>query len=353
MRHALAWVAWVGAILVILSTTRNPWYIGLVLSCILIVNHTLPPQSFSTAPVPISLWRFGLTITLISAWFNALTVHIGETHLFTMPEIIPYFGGIVTLEALLYGALNGLVLTGLFATFTVFNKAVSVRAMIRLVPRAFYPVAVIIAIAITFVPVTLRQYHNIRQAQMMRGHQLSGLKDWLPLVMPLLIGGLERALQLAETMTARGFARADTSYKVYHQFALVVSLLLILSGWLLRLVWGYITSGSLMLGGGLILMVGILWMMGRGITYTSYRPHPWTIQDWGIVLSALMPVSIFLFTWPTLDQSTIYYYPYPQLSWPHIQPLIGLSLSGLCWPAIITRISLTKAVNNGLKEQQI
>ena len=31
---------------------------------------------------------------------------------------------------------------------------------------------------------------------------MRGLRDWLPLLMPLLIGGLERALQLAEAMTA-------------------------------------------------------------------------------------------------------------------------------------------------------
>jgi len=210
MNHAVAWLVWVGAILVILSTTRNPWYVALVLANLAAVRAVIRTAGLGSPPAPLSVGRFGLVVVSFSAIFNALSVHFGQTVLFSLPEVIPFFGGAVTLEALVYGATNGLVLTGLFAAFTVFNQAVTIREMIRLAPRAFFPVAVITAIAVTFVPVTLRQYHDIRAAQMVRGHRLRGWRDWLPLVMPLLIGGLERALQQAEAMTARGFASAET-----------------------------------------------------------------------------------------------------------------------------------------------
>src|SRR4030043_448637 len=92
------------------------------------------------------------------------------------------------------------------ASFTVLNLALPVRDLISLIPRAFFPVAVVTSIAVTYLPTTLRQLRQIREAQAVRGHQVRSLRDWLPLLMPLLVGGLEHAMQMAEAMTARGFA---------------------------------------------------------------------------------------------------------------------------------------------------
>ena len=47
--------------------------------------------------------------------------------------------------------------------------------------------------AITYVPETARHFQRIREAQAIRGHRLRGLRDWRPIVIPLLVGGLERA----------------------------------------------------------------------------------------------------------------------------------------------------------------
>lgn len=345
MIHPAAWLAWVAAVLVILSTTRNPWYVGLVLAIIAGVRLVVSRHNPSAAPVPLSVGRFGLIVVVFSAVFNALTVHFGELVLFALPEIIPFFGGVVTVEALVYGAVNGLVLTGLFAAFTVFNQAVTVREMIRLVPRAFFPVAVITSIAVTFVPVTLRHYHDIREAQAVRGHRLRGWRDWLPLVMPLLVGGLERALQLAEAMTARGFAsegpgEGGAGPDSRTRLAILLGLVLLLVGWLLRLVWGLSAVGLSLLLLGLGLVGGALWWIGRRSPRTSYRPPTWSVQAGLIVAGALVAALGFGLAWPGLDRASIFFYPYPQLTWPGFQPLLGVALAGLLapvalrWPAV-------------------
>ncbi len=334
MNHAGAWLIWVGASLVILSTTRNPWYVGLVLVWIAVVRAAGRSRIVGVAPIPLSIVRFGLIVVNFSAIFNALTVHFGQTVLFSLPDIVPFFGGTVTLEALVYGAINGLVLTGLFAAFTVFNQAVSIREMLRLAPRAFFPVAVIAAIAVTFVPVTLRHYHDIRQAQLVRGHRLAGWRDWLPLVIPLLVGGLERALQLAEAMTARGFANSEGgSHDTGTRLAVLLGLGLLLAGWLLRLVGGFATAGPVVLLAGAGLIAGTLWLVGRRTPRTSYRPQPWTGYDWVMVAGATVPALAFAAAWPGLDRSSIFFYPYPQLQWPTFDPWLGLATLGLLGPA--------------------
>lgn len=329
--HAAAWLVWVGSVLLILSTTRNPWYVGLLLACILTVKAVIPHRN----PIlPFSVWQFGLMVVTVSLIFNGLAVRFGQTVLLTIPSAIPLLGGTITLEAVTYGALNGLALTGMVAAFMVFNQAVAVRHLIRLVPRVFFPVAIIVSIAITFVPLTLSHYRDIRHAQAVRGHRLRGLRDWLPLVMPLLIGGLERAFQLAEAMTARGFASTPAaSHTTISHLTLLMGLILLMTGWLLRLMWGYAISGWLMLGGGLALIIGVLWWMGRQTPHTRYRPQRWLAHDWLMTLAASVAGLAFIVPWPGLDRTSIFFYPYPSVEWPSFQPLFGLSILALLMPA--------------------
>jgi len=339
MIHPTAWLTWVGATLMLLSATRNPLYLALVLAWIALVTIAVRPVVLDSAPIPISPLRFGLFVVTLSALFNALTIHFGQTALLHLPRWLPVIGGAITLEALAFGALNGLVLTGIFAAFSVLNRALSIRAIVRLIPQAFYPVAVVVSIAVTFVPATLRHFQQIRQAQAVRGHQVRGLRDWLPLLMPLLVGGLERALQLAEAMTARGFASTGAATLSHAtRGALVVGLILLLAGWLLRLVWGQALLGLLLLGVSVALIGGALWWVGRQVPRTVYRPQRQRWPDWAVVLGALLPVLAFWLPWPGLDQSSIFYYPYPALIPPTFHLLLGVATLGLLGPALATKL---------------
>jgi energy-coupling factor transport system permease protein len=198
MMHPVAWMLWLVGVLIALSVTRNPLYLVLVLGCVGITLASLRGRTQRVAPtMPVSPVRFGLLVVALSALFNAGTAHVGRGVLVRLPEVLPLIGGPVTLEALVFGALNGLVLTGIYTAFVVLNQALPVRSLIRFIPRAFFPVAVVVSIALSFAPTTLRHFQQIREAQAIRGHRVRGLRDWLPLFLPLLVGGLERALQLA------------------------------------------------------------------------------------------------------------------------------------------------------------
>jgi len=332
--HPVAWVGWLVAVLVALSTTRNPLHLVLILLGIAVVNVSISGRR-EAQYYPVSPLRFALYVVPLSALFNAATAHFGDTVLLRLPQGLPVIGGAVTLEALVYGAINGLVLSGILAAFTTLNQALPVSALIRLIPRAFYPVAVVVSIGVTFVPVTMRQFQQIRDAQAVRGHRVRGLRDWLPLFLPLLVGGLERALQLAEAMTARGFAsvpeaRRDTLART----AIVSGLAAVLGGWLLRLVWGAeaLGLGFMLIGGGLI--VGALWAMGRRVPRTTYRAEPWTWRDSVVVLGAA--VALAAFALPGLDRTALIYYPYPALSPPGFDLAIGVATLGLLGPALLS-----------------
>lgn len=336
MIHALAWTSWAGGALVVLSVTRNPLYLALALVCIGVV--AIRARFIDHAgPAPVSPLRFGLVVITLSALFNAFGMHLGRSVLFRLPGWLPLLGGPITLEALAYGVLNGVVLTGIFAAFTVLNQVVTVRSLIRLIPRAFYQLAVVVSIAVTYVPTTLRHFYQIREAQAIRGHRIRGLKDWLPLFIPLLVGGLERALQLAEAMTARGFASSgENSHDALTRLIIVEGLIALLVGWLLRLVWDQAALGLILMLAGLGLVLAALWMVGRRVPHTDYRPAAWTGRDWGVVLGATLLAAAFLLALPGLDRASIFYYPYPALTWPGFHPIVGVAMLGLLAPALLS-----------------
>ena len=335
MIHALAWISWVGGALVILSATRNPLYLALTLACVGIVAASVRSKSWA-GPATFSPIRFGLIVITLSTLFNALSVHVGTTVLFRLPEWLPLMSGAITLEAMVYGALNGVVLSGIFAVFTVLNMALPVRALVRLIPRAFYQVAVVVSIAVTYVPTTQRQFVQIREAQAIRGHRIRGFRDWLPLFMPLLIGGLERALQLAEAMLARGFASSgETAHDTLTRLVIIQGLVVLLIGWLLRLGWGQATLGAALMLAGVGLVGAALWVVGHRVRHTDYRPEPWTGRDWAVLLSAVASAAVFLVPVPGLNKESIFFYPYPALTWPGFDVVIATAILGLLTPAVL------------------
>ncbi len=337
--HAGAWAMWLAAIVAALAVTRNPIYIGLILGWITVVWWTAKSVAHIMNPdqaIPLSPLRFGLFVVPVSAVFNALMIPVGEHVLFRLPGGWLLIGGAFTLEALVFGALNGLVLTGLYAAFILVNRVLSTRDIVRLVPRAYHSVAIVVSIAATYVPATLRQYKLIREAQTVRGHRLKGVRTWLPLLIPLLTGGMERALQLAESMTARGYASVDESRtSVWMRVGMVAGLVIFTAGLLLRLAWQQDGVGMALLAVGAIVLVGAVWLAGRSHSQTVYRPSPWRLQDWIVTAGALLTMAAFLYAWPGMDRSSIYYYPYPSLALPGFSLWIGVGTWGLLVPAMI------------------
>ncbi len=333
--HPLTWALWLLADLVILSMTRNPIYLGLTLCWIAVISVAIHWAGIAVNPQRLlAPFRFGLVVVPLAALINALNVHIGVTVLFVLPRALPLIGGPITLEALVYGLLNGLILTCIYTAFALVNQVLSVRAMVGLIPRAYYPLAIVVTIALTFAPLTLRQLQAIREAQAIRGHRMQGIRDWLPLFLPLLLSGLERSLQLAEAMTARGFAstQAQSQHRVA-RLGLVLGLASIVAGLWLHLVGPSASAGSLLTFSGIASVVGGLWWIGRGQARTVYRPTPFQRQDWLVATAALCPVLLFLL--PLFDRTSLFYYPYPTLSLPEFNLIYGMATWGLLGPAFL------------------
>jgi energy-coupling factor transport system permease protein len=255
--HSLAWLGWFTGTLIFLNLVRNPLLLSLACLCQLGLLGSLKPK---TGDLQIQLpWlQIALFLVISTSVFNGFTSHHGTTILFTIPGNLPLFSGVITLEALLYGFINGLTLAGMVLSAAVLNACVSLFHLLRRLPSAFYSLSSILSIALTFLPGIQHQIITIREAQIIRGHRLRGLRDWLPLFIPLLVGGLERALQVAEAMTARGWyeakvVRGPSSHSTER--------------WRLR--------DSLVLVGIALILVELLYLQGSGAAdLIRYNPYP-------------------------------------------------------------------------------
>ena len=328
MLDVRAWLLWALTALVAASSTRNPLYIVLLLLITAVVGIVCAVGRAGNPPyVPL---RFAAVAVPLAALFNGLTAHLGDTVLFRLPDWLPLLGGPVTLEALVFGATNGLTLTVIFSGFAVFNQVTPVHDLVRLVPRAFHEAGIVLSIALTFIPQTTRSLARIREAQAARGHRVRGLRDWLPILVPLLVSGLERSIGLAEAMVARGYgAISDRDNPPRYAWSLALGLMALLGGWLAYLFlpsWKGIALGALLVGAGLI--VGVLWLAGRAVPHTAYRTHRWTTRDTLVVLGCGGTLAVAL-----MNREALYYSPYPRLTLPPFDPLIGLGLLGLLAPA--------------------
>lgn len=322
--HPVTWIAWLVSVCVMLSATRNPFHLGLALLCVAMVAITrrLRTRALSLA----------LGITLAAMVFNLLLARVGATVLWVVPGAWPLLSGPLTLESLVYGALTGLALAGIFTAFGAAQGAVPTRTLLDLLPPAFAPLAVTLTIAVAFVPATLRQLRQVREAQLIRGHQIHGLRDWSALLIPLLIGGLDRALQLAESLAARGFPDRAGSQRAP---AVLIALgLALLAGGLLANAWAPGLVGWALIAAG-IGVVGIaIWLAGRHTPRIRYRRPRWKHADTLVTLGAVLAGAAFVVPSALLDRTVLSFSPYPQLLLPAFSPLLGIITLGLAGPAV-------------------
>lgn len=327
-----AWIAWLvaGALLSILC--RNPIYL-LILVAVSRVTETACGSPSNPAG-RLNFWRIAAVILIFSTLFNLLTAHAGQTVLATLPGSWWIIGGTLTAEAAAYGFISGLSLVAILSFFMAFNAIVPVSQITRLTPRALHELGLMLLVAVTYLPELSVQWRRIREAQAIRGHRVRSLTDWRPLALPLLVGGLERSMNLAETMVSRGFASAGPRRQGSQvQLAMLVGLVLLMVG-VLALAWGR-AEGWLGIGLGFVAVAAAYRLAGQRMAVTRYWPRSWTWSDTVLVFASAVPLLLAVVPLPFGGRATLSYSPYPALALPPFDPIFGASLLLLLVPALI------------------
>jgi energy-coupling factor transport system permease protein len=144
----------------------------------------------------------GLAVVLVTPFVET----IGSHPLWTGPTV-PVLGQLdVTSEELRNGLFQGLRLTAValaFAAYALLLDHDRLMQSARVARRSVLAVA----LATRLVPTLERDAMGLVEALRGRGVEVAGLGGRARLLSPLLAGSLERALNLAEAMEARGYGR--------------------------------------------------------------------------------------------------------------------------------------------------
>ena len=158
--------------------------------------------------------------------------------------------------------------------------------------------------------------------------------------MPLLVTALERAMQLAESMEARGFGGqvvpASSRQRTLNQLALLFGLGALGAGFAGIGFWPEqrLLAGAL-LAGGLALLVWSFWDQGRRVRRSRYHRWVWARPDRVIAAASLLSLTIWVggLLVPRRGHLLL---PVPALhAVADFQPVLGMALVLLAVPALL------------------
>jgi len=302
--HPLAWWAWAAclAVAAMQTTDPNPFLLLLIgaVECFVVAScRGNDPWSRSLA----LFLRIGLVVIVIRVVIEILFGQRGVPGhvLFTLPHApLPSWaasvsiGGAVTLESVLTAAVLGLQIAVILVSFGAANSLVSPYRLLRCLPAVLYEAGVAVTVALSFTPELIETISAVRQARRLRGIPTNGLRGMRGIAVPVLEGALDRSLQLATSMDARGYGRRNDSSASVRGVAVGATgggLLLLAIG-----LYGVIDAGTLfglglpLVAAGVVLCAVGLTLGGRRMARSSYRPDRWGAQEWGILASGLAAV---------------------------------------------------------------
>jgi energy-coupling factor transport system permease protein len=154
----------------------------------------------------------GVIIFIMNPLFNERGLHV----LFTI------FDHRVTLEAVIYGAMNALSILGVTMIFVHYNEVMTPNKLLFLFSKTLPKFAVLLMLTLRFIPLMRRRLEEISSIQRSKGLSV-GDGTWrekatngLLYVQVLMTYSLEEAIQTADSMKARGYGKGPRS--TYNHF---------------------------------------------------------------------------------------------------------------------------------------
>jgi energy-coupling factor transport system permease protein len=337
--HPAGWVGWVLAVMVVALATTNPFYLAVLLLAVVLVAIVAPREGTGVVSFR-ALVTFGLVMFGLSLVIATINGSYGDHILFTVPgpSVPEWLGGLrlggpVSAEGLVGAAIRGLAIICILFAFGVFNGAVSPYRVLRSTPAALFQASLVVTIGLTLLPSSVEDLRRVREMRALRGAP-GGLRQLPAMVVPAIVGGLERSLRLAEAMEARGYGASPPLPARARLAALASAPLLIAAAW----AWFYEPGwrpAALLLFAGALLLLAFWWRAAnraRRVTRWDREPLP-LAERLGLGLCALVALAVLGQRFA--GHGAVAYNPFAGLPLPGFEPLTALAAAALAWPAVV------------------
>jgi len=202
-------LAWGGGLVVLGLLFNHPVYILFLFVSVIPLVWLAGVGREWASTLKLSLW-LGLSVIII----NALLSYHGDHVLLAAPFRLPVLGNpVITLEAIIFGAVMALKLVVIISVFALINLTVhpdDIMAVL-LKMRLPYKSVLVTSLSTRFVPCLVEDIGRISDGYRTRGVQLDTggwfkkMKNRARITFALLANSLDRAVQVAEAMEARAF----------------------------------------------------------------------------------------------------------------------------------------------------
>lgn len=206
-------IGWVVAVLVAALVLDSPvLLLAIFLTTLPLVGAARVWREWS------SLMKLALYLAIAIIVINALVSSHGSHVLFELPGRLPLVGTpVITLEAVIYGAVMSLRLAAIISAFALLTFTVSpddiMMAMLKL--KLPYKSVLVVSLSTRFVPTLIDDTARLSDVQRARGLELDRgrlgqrIRSRSSITMALLANSLDRAVQVAEAMESRAFGNGS------------------------------------------------------------------------------------------------------------------------------------------------
>jgi energy-coupling factor transport system permease protein len=330
--HGVTWLVWAVSAAATVQLAPSPVYVALVIAVAAVVVQAHAREGPLTRVFPV-LVAVAVFFACLRVVLTVATTHGGTDVLFTTPEFtLPRLlggftvGGTVETSVLAISAAEAFAVVGVIAVFAAFNAVVSHHELVQSAPRAFHELGLVVVVALAFVPSTVRAIGAVREADRARtGGRVVRRGRLVRLVVPILESGLERAVSLAESMDARGFARGKASPREQLSAWCGLGALVLLGGGFVALVGeaSGIAATLAVAGCGALVLAVVL--SSTASSRVRYRRRRLTAPDLVVAgLSVVAPTSLWILS-STGEDSLVWRQTLP-LEWPafHFLPAVAI-----------------------------
>lgn len=292
--HAVAWLVWALSAAACVELAPSPVYVAVVIAVAFVVVSAHGVETPLARAFPLLL-AVGVVFAVVRVLLTAATAHgMGQawftTPHVTLPRLLGGFqvGGAVEPAVVFQAAAESFAVVGVMAVFGAFNAVVSHHELVQAAPRAFYETGLILTVAVAFVPATVATVARVREADRARtGGHVVRRGRLVRLAVPILESALERALLLAESMDARGFAGAPPSAADRAAAWCALGGLAGIGGAFVALVARSRVPAAVLASLGMAGVTAAVVVSSRQVRRVSYRPRRMTRRDWALAGASL------------------------------------------------------------------
>ncbi len=306
--HPIAWWIWALGLATAVSYTTNPVLLLLVL-CVLAVVVASRRSDAPWARAFKYYLYLAFTVVVIRVVFRSVFAGVPDTRgltvLFRLPQVpLPSWaagvqlGGPVTLEGTASALYDGLRLGTLLCCLGAANTLANPKRALRVLPGALYELGVAVVVSLSVAPQLVESVQRVRRARKLRGGAPGRFHLLRSVAIPVLEDALERSIRLAAAMDSRGYGRTGDASAFARRLTGacmltgMAGLCLGAYGLLDGSALGPVALPAFVLGAALC--GAGLFLGGRQVRRTQYRPDPWRWPEWVVVVVGLIPAVVLL-----------------------------------------------------------